>query len=158
MFLSAGYSTDRISSEISGLRCTYSFIFMPLVNLPIYSCRTQRALLWLTYCSVLGNMGPEEWELAYSCLIDVNKKCRTSFPFFPHIQMQSLTHCTDNLTQGVRINSKESRNLWQNEISPHLCKLPLREYIIGTLNIAKDATENEFRTKTASFCLSPLWF
>lgn len=78
------------------------------------------------------------------------------FSFFPHIQMQSLTHYTVNLTQGVRINSTESRNLWQNEISPHLCKLPLREYIICSLNITKDATENEFRTKTASFCLSPL--
>jgi len=67
--------------KISGLGCTSSFIFMPLVNLPIYSRGTQRSSLWLTYCSVLGNMGPEEWELAYSCLIDVNKKCRISFLF-----------------------------------------------------------------------------
>lgn len=83
MFLSASHSRDTIRSEISGSRCTHSFIFMPLVNLPIYSRRNRRALLSLTYCSVLGNMGPQEWELAYSCLIEVNKKCRVYF-FFLH--------------------------------------------------------------------------
>lgn len=84
MFLSASHSRDTIRSEISGSRCTHSFIFMPLVNLPIYSRRNRRAWLSLTYCSVLGNMGPQEWELAYSCLIEVNKKCRVFF-FFLHL-------------------------------------------------------------------------
>lgn len=61
--------------------------------------------------------------------------------------MQSLTHYTVNLTQGVRINSEESCNLWKNEISPHLQKLPLREYIIHKLNITKDVAKNLFKTK-----------
>lgn len=98
-------------------------------------------------------MGPEEWELAYSCLIDVNKKCRVSSPFFFHFQLQSLTRSTVNLTQRVRINSEESWNLWRREISPHLRKLPLREYIIDKLNITKDATEHEFKTKASVFDL-----
>lgn len=91
-FLSAGHSRSIISSEVSGLRCTYSFIFMPFINLPIYFSGTRHASLWLTYCSMLGNVGPEEWELAYSCLINVNKKCRVSFFFFSSFsfQMQSL--------------------------------------------------------------------
>lgn len=58
-----------------------------------------------------------------------------------------------NLTQRVRINSEESWNLWQGEISPHLRKLPLREYIINKLNITKGATENEFKTKNDCFLL-----
>lgn len=128
VFLCTSHSRDRIRAETSGLRCTYSFIFMAFVISPVYFCGTQCALPWLTYCSVLGNMGPEEWGLAYSCLIDV-KKCRV-FLFFLFPDAKSLTHYTVNLTRGVRINSKESCNLWKNEISPHLQKLPLREYII----------------------------
>lgn len=54
--------------------------------------------------------------------------------FFFFMQMQSLTYCTVNLTQGVRINSKDS---WQDEVSPYLCKLSLREYIIYSLNITQ---------------------
>lgn len=48
------------------------------------------------------------------------------------MQMQNLTYCTVNLTQGVKINSKDS---WQDEVSPYLRKLSLREYIIYSLNI-----------------------
>lgn len=125
------HSRARTGAETFGLRCTYSFIFMAFINLPIYFSGTQCASLWLTYCSVLGNMGPEEWGLAYSCLIDVNKKCRV-FLFFLFLDAKSPTHYTVNLTQGVRINSKESCNLWKNEISPHLQKLPRRIYHLQT--------------------------
>lgn len=75
------------------------------------------------------------------------------FPLFLPFQLQSVAHCTVNLTQRVRINSEESWNLWQRENSPHLRKLPLREYIINKLNITKDATEHEFKTKTNVFDL-----
>ena len=36
MCLSAGNNRDRIRAEISGLRRTHSFVFMPFLNLPIY--------------------------------------------------------------------------------------------------------------------------
>lgn len=82
MFLWLGLRHYGIKAEASGLRCTYSFIFMAFITLSIYFSGTKSALLWLTYCSILGNMGPEEWGLAYSCLIDVNKKC-SFFSFLP---------------------------------------------------------------------------
>lgn len=63
------------TAQISGLRCTYSFIFMAFISLPIYFRGVLRVpLLWLTYCTVLSNMGPQEWELAYLCLMDDRKK------------------------------------------------------------------------------------
>lgn len=93
------HSRARTGAEPFGLRCTYSFIFMAFVNLPIYFRGTHCASLWLTYCSVLGNMGPEEWGLAYSCLIDVNKKCRL-FPFLP------LSKCKVSLTLYCKSHSR----------------------------------------------------
>lgn len=68
------------------------------------------------------------------------------FFFFSFPSCKALHNCTANL----RINSEESWNLWQREISPHLRKLPLREYINGKLNITKDATGHEFKTKRPS--------
>lgn len=73
--------------------------------------------------------------------------------FFLLLQLESLTLCTVNFTHRVGINSEERGNLWQREISPHLRKLPLREYIIDKLNITEDATEHEFKTKTTLFGL-----
>lgn len=93
------------TAQISGLRCTYSFIFMAFISLPIYFRGVLRVpLLWLTYCTVLSNMGPQEWELAYSCLMEDRREgCFSD---------AALVQWTSYFRVGVK--SIRIWNMWQN--------------------------------------------